>query len=64
MKNFVDNERNLSIKRSFEVDYDKFQNCPIIKILDRAGMYPCLWHDPDVGIRKIIKTNSGKIQMI
>jgi hypothetical protein len=50
--------------KSFEISYDETQRCMILKILDKDGMYPCLWDDPDVGIRKIIKTSSGKVQMI
>jgi hypothetical protein len=49
--------------KSFEFSYDETERCVKLKILDPEGMYPCIWYDPKVGTRRIIKTRNNRITM-
>jgi hypothetical protein len=50
--------------KSLELDYDHEFGCMILKILDAQGMYPLVLSDPEAGAYRIIKTSTGKLQMI
>jgi desulfoferrodoxin (superoxide reductase-like protein) len=51
-------------RKPFEVAFSKGRESMVLKVVDPEAIYPLYLQDPEAGTYRIIKTASGKIQMI